>query len=367
MDTSTAAYRILEITAISGELPCDTLSRIHIGESYGEKLITRLKEDRLIKTHYKDKLRGYRLTSRGKKLLLAQNPERFSFYLTGSSDTNQPRSDYARRLRLHQTSRTYCLMLSAGIIIFRDKKPALFSGVPPDDTHILPFPVFYQSRELKELGTETTKINNSRTIGILLTESLIFPIFYTGSTVMKWEYKTEIRLKALLSHHVTQGVLSGHYPHRVPIHALFIGSNMETAVKLMTSTGGPRHSLFTLDTSFDYFHFIPDSHAGEILLKILCIPSIGRQLTALLLSDLEAVNPSIGMEHDAVRMGQPVLLAYDFDMLRISRFITALKLRRQTGHLICFDFQKEALLLYCGDTVTISTIDLAKFERRFFS
>ena len=114
MDTSTAAYRILEITAISGELPCDTLSRIHIGESYGEKLITRLKEDRLIKTHYKDKLRGYRLTSRGKKLLLAQNPERFSFYLTGSSDTNQPRSDYPRRLRLHQTSRTYCLMLGAG-------------------------------------------------------------------------------------------------------------------------------------------------------------------------------------------------------------------------------------------------------------
>ena len=109
MDTSTAAYRILEITAISGELPCDTLSRIHIGESYGEKLITRLKEDRLIKTHYKDKLRGYRLTSRGKKLLLAQNPERFSFYLTGSSDTTQPRSDYPRRLRLHQTLALECV------------------------------------------------------------------------------------------------------------------------------------------------------------------------------------------------------------------------------------------------------------------
>ena len=58
-------------------------------------------------------------------------------------------------------------MLGAGITIFRDKKPALFSGVPPDDTHILPFPVFYQSRELKELGMETTKINNSRAIGIL--------------------------------------------------------------------------------------------------------------------------------------------------------------------------------------------------------
>lgn len=149
-------------------------------------------------------------------------------------------------------------------IIFRIKTGFVFRSSASDDTHILPFPVFYQSRELKELGMETTKINNSRAIGIL-TESLIFPVFYTGSTVMKWEYKTEIRLKALLSHHITQGVLSDHYCHKIPIHALFIGSNMETAVKLMTSTGGVRHSLFTLDTSFDYFHFIPDSHAGEIL------------------------------------------------------------------------------------------------------
>ena len=63
---------------------------------------------------------------------------------------------------------------------------------------------------------------------------------------MKWEYKTEIRLKALLSHHITQGVLSDHYCHKIPIHALFIGSNMETAVKLMTSTGGVRHSCLRL-------------------------------------------------------------------------------------------------------------------------
>lgn len=69
-----------------------------ISKSYGEKLITKLKEENYIKTHYKDRLRGYRLTSRGKKLLLQDNPERFSFYLSGNTDTNRPRSDYPRRL-----------------------------------------------------------------------------------------------------------------------------------------------------------------------------------------------------------------------------------------------------------------------------
>lgn len=38
-----------------------------ISPSYGEKLITKLKDDNLIKTHYKDRLRGYRLTCTGKK------------------------------------------------------------------------------------------------------------------------------------------------------------------------------------------------------------------------------------------------------------------------------------------------------------
>lgn len=366
MDTSTSAYRFLELVALSGEFPADNLHRMGIGENYGEKLVTKLKEEKLLKTHYKDKLRGYRLTSRGKKMLLAQNPSRFSFYLTGSSDTNQPRSDYARRLRLHQASRTYCLLLNSGITLFRDVKPAIFSGIPPDEQAPFPTPVFYHSREIKELGTETTKINNSRCIGVLFADRCIYVIFHTGDSVLKWEYKTEIRVKAFLSYHASQGILKSWYRHDTPIHALLIGKSMDIGIRLMTSTGGLRHSLFTLDTSFEYFHFIPDSRAGEIILMILCRPGFSKQFSALLLSDLEAPDEKLGFEHDAVKNGNPVLLAYDFDMLRISHFITSLKLHRCSGHLICFDFQKEALLFYCGDTVTLSTIDLAKFERRFF-
>ena len=106
MNTDTFQYRLMELTALSGEFPADLLWRLGMGGSYGEKMITHMKDERLLKTHYRDKLRGYRLSSVGKKVLLAKNPERFSFYLTGSSDTNQPRSEPPRRLRLHQTART---------------------------------------------------------------------------------------------------------------------------------------------------------------------------------------------------------------------------------------------------------------------
>lgn len=75
--------------------------------------------------------------------------------------------------------------------------------------------------------------------------------------------------------------------------------------------------------------------------------------------------PDYGLEHDAVSDGMPVLLAFDFDILRLSRFRTALSFHGLTGSLICFDFQKPTLQQYFGDAAIIDTIDLKKFEGRF--
>lgn len=366
MNTTTSGYKLLELIALSGEASPDILTRLGISTSYQEKLITRLKEEHLIKTHYKDKLRGYRLTSTGKKLLLNESPDRFSFYLTGSSDTNQPRSDITRRLRLHQASKVYVLLQNAGVTFFRDKKPLLFCNSPPVNPVPLPFPVFYHSREIKELGIETVKINNSRTIGILLTQDYIFALFYTGNALMKWEYKTELRVKALLSYHISQGILSPWYRPDTPIHALIIGSSMDTAVKLLTSTGGYKNNYFKIDTSFENFYYLPDVPAGEVMIRLLSSPAAFKNLINLLLSDLQPPSSDYGPEHDAWSEGMPVLLAFDFNLVRIARFLTGLSIHQVRGHMICFDFQKDTLLLYCGDAVTITTIDLSKFERRFF-
>ena len=277
----------MELTALSGEFPADLLWRLGMGGSYGGKIITRLKDERLLKTHYRDKLRGYRLSSVGKKVLLAKNPERFSFYLTGSSDTNQPRSEPPRRLRLHQTARTYQLLTAAGIEIFRDRKPNLFQAGEPAAMQALPCPVYYHSREIKELGMETVKVNNSRTMGVLLSDSTVYVIYYTGDCAMKWSYNTEIKLKAILQHHLNQGVLSRHYCADTQIHAIMVGTDMYTASVLMRSTGGYHKCCFALDTSYDYFHFVPDTPAGEALIKLLSSPPLLEKLAGLLGADLQ--------------------------------------------------------------------------------
>ena len=64
----------------------------------------------------------------------------------------------------------YAMLLRSRVHLFRDEKPLIFqTGISYPVS--LPMPVFYHSREIKELGTETVKINNSRIIGMLLTKA----------------------------------------------------------------------------------------------------------------------------------------------------------------------------------------------------
>lgn len=366
MDTSSKAYKLLSLIAISGECSKDVYPFLYLTDSYNEKLMTRLKSDGLIKIHYKDKLRGIRLTRRGKDLLLSLSPERFSYYLTDNSETNRPRSDLPRRLRLQQASIAYAMLQCSGIPVYPEEKPALFSGNPQDSAKFA-LPLFYTAREWKALGAETIKINNSRSLGILLCEDALYVLYFTGDHPIKWEYRTELRLKAFLNYHLKQDMFPGLYQKNTdyPIKALFLGSPMECARKLMESNGGYQKSYFYLDGSFDYMHFLPVSMEGITLLKLLCSPALQSTLDSLLRSDLEPANPDLGLIHDAIKGTTPVLLSYNFDMLRISRFKTALSFHGITGHLICFDFQKEVLQSYFGNLATLETIDLAKFERRF--
>lgn len=56
----TTKYRLLEMIGMCGEFPADQLNRLIPSASYAEKLITDLKAEHLIRTHYRDALRGYR-------------------------------------------------------------------------------------------------------------------------------------------------------------------------------------------------------------------------------------------------------------------------------------------------------------------
>ena len=77
---SPQAYMILSLICISGEMNADTIYSINLSsEKYISRMITMLRDMDLIKLHTGNGLRGYRVTRKGKNLLLTSEPDRFSY------------------------------------------------------------------------------------------------------------------------------------------------------------------------------------------------------------------------------------------------------------------------------------------------
>lgn len=359
-DRQTVGYYLLELIAVSGEFPTEQLDRLPGGSSYKINVVKSLKQNHLIRTYYRDGLRGLRLTGTAKKLLLLDAPERFSFALTGSAETNHIKSEITRRIRLHRIAQATVTMQNADIDIYRDEKPPVFLPEMVKNLRITS-PAFYNSREIKEYGATFVKIKGARSVGVLLGNEKAFVVYNLGNTLMKWEYKSEMRTKALMKTVLCRERLPEQYSPE-DIDGLILADSMETAYSLLADEGGKQY--FVLDGNYEHFHFITNDRKGEHILKLLYDRDLNEQLQDILMTDLYSGNTGATLENDALdESGNPVLFAYTCDLPRIKRFDTALRLQSKCGTVICFDFQKEALARYCGKQITFQTISYEKWER----
>lgn len=361
----TQGYQLLELIAICGEFPANLLSRLPGSTSYKETVVWSLKKEKLLRTYYRDKLRGYRLGRLAKALLLKEQPKRFSFYLTGNTDTNLLKSEFSRRFRLHRMAEIYVLMQNAGVSVFRDEKPQVFA---PDGSPVsrIEAPAFYNSREIKELGIEMVKIRGSRAIGALLALSGIFLIYNSGSDTSKWDYRSEQKAKVLLEIILCRQRLSSQYA-RTQIQGVLFGNGMEPFYQILVSADSQTRCFFLLDGNYEHFYYLTHDRYGEALLKLLCDPDRILALNRILSEGLSPKNCGSLIENDAIDSeGNPVLFGYFLDIPRISRFLSGLQLQNRSGTLVCFDFQMDMLSRLCGEYVRLSSISFEKFERRFF-
>ncbi|WP_341457655.1 hypothetical protein [Lacrimispora amygdalina] len=275
------------------------------------------------------------------------------------------KSEVNRRLRLHHIAQAYVTMENADAAIFREEKPDIFS---PEGSPVskIEASAFYNSREIKEMGIDFTKVRSSRSVGTLLAPCGIFITYNCGAGLMKWQYKSELRMKTLMRTSLCQQRLSSQFQPE-DIYGLVLGDGMEPAYQMLTSNGGKRHDYFMLDGCYDHFFYISNDRHGETLLSLLCDTVKKAELDRVLSLDLNQQVSNWRIENDAIDQGgNPVLFGYTCDMPRIARFNTALELQDKDGTLICFDYQREVLERYCGNRVQFQTISFEKFERRFF-
>lgn len=197
-------------------------------------------------------------------------------------------------------------MDNAGVCVYRDEKPAIFAPEGYAGGRIV-YPAFFSSREVKEMGIDTTKIRSSRSTGILLAPSGIFVTYNSSSALMKWRYKSEMRVKALIWSVICQQRLSPQFRHE-DVHGLILGNSMDLAYQILTSTGGRKHDFFMLDGSYEHFLYLTNDHQGEVILALLCDPGKTAELDRILLQGLTARQPGLAIEHDGISPdGSPVL------------------------------------------------------------
>lgn len=357
-------YMILSLIAVCGELPVDQLPRLTGGERYKENVIKDLKAYKWLHTYYADQYRAFRISRNGKMMLLEKNPDRFAFWLTGANDTNHLKSEITRRLRLRRIAETTVTMINAGIQIYRDCKPDVFAEIPLSTDWRIDEPAFYNSREIKAMGTVTVKIHGARSVGVLLAEDDLFVVYNLGDSLMRWDYKAEMRTKALLMHTLCFERLREQYSPD-SMRALLFGNTMEMAYKILTTASNTPYAIH--EDSYEHFYFLTNDSRGERLLQLLCNRSLCEQLNDILKTDLAEQTPASAIENDAfTEDGIPVLFAHTFDLPRIKRFKRGLDIRGIRGMMICFDYQKAVLKRYFGEQVEFKTISFTKWEKEFF-
>ena len=359
------ATLILTLTALSGELPVTQISRLPSRAAYREKVLKLLKTERLIRTYYRNGLRGLRLTARAKKLLSAEHPDRFMPLFTGDTATSTPKYTLIHRLRLHRMAEALVTMLNAGVTAFPWEKPAVFTPTPLTVAPYIDRPTYFSSREVKNLGLMANKIRGSRAAGVLLTDGSIFVVYNTGASEMKWEYKAEIRLKSLLEIELCLHRLPDQFSG-VGQSAIVFGADMSHLLPLIGVDSVNRRSYFLTGESFRHFHYLTSDHHGEVVLQLVCDPGKKRYLDSILAEDLSPSQPGLVVENDAMDGDDPVLFGYTCDMPRIKRFDNALHIHCKKGTLYCFDFQEDALRELCGPNVSIRVIDFDAYEGSVF-
>ena len=356
---------LLTLIALSGEMPSALVGRLPGSASYKAYSVKSLKREKLLRTYYHDGLRGLRLTSTAKRLLVARQPDRYLSLFTGDTATNAPKYSVPHRLRLHRMAEVLVTAYNSGLLTFPWEKPPVFQS-GSHDTGLYIGPAYYGSREVKEIGAQATMIRGSRSTGILLCDGGIYAVYNTADARMKWEYKAEVRLKAMMQTDLCHGRLAERFMD-VPPGAIVFGDGMDQLETLMGQGDKETRNYLIMNGTFCCFHYLTLDHRGEVLLRLLCDPELKAALDRILSEDLSDGRPNWLIEHDALdEHGGPVLFGYTCDMPRIRRFDDALGLHGQTGTVYCFDFQEPALRRVCGPRVTLQCIDFDAFEGSVF-
>jgi len=345
------AMEILELIAVLIDFPCCLINRFECSSRNVYRIICRLIDAGLIKRFRKDKMGSLRLTQKGQAYLLEHDRGRIGKI---EDKIKYSKSEEEKRRRLHRIASAYISMRNAGVKIYTDQKPIVFSKNKVDEVKINE-PVFYSSLEIKSVGIECTKIKYCRAVGLLLaSDDRGFIVYNSQNTLMKWSSTAEQRVSGTLTGLLLDcGIQINHF------YGLMVGKDMEFAKRLLFSDGGLKNELFKLDNTFYEFYYVPEDENGDYLISLLVDNKRLKDMKRQLIDELEIKIDFRPYSSDGKdKYDRAILFAYDFDLEKIRKFKSGLEMFEEIGIVVCFEFQKKVLEEYFGGLADFIVIQI---------
>lgn len=344
---------ILHFAAISGEISPVALSRLDRSPKYIQNCLYDLMKDNMLIYSRRDDLEGYRLKPRGKHYLAETYPDRFADFFAVGNKANKVRLDLIHRRRNLHSSEIVTLMYKNGVAIFPDNKQKLYTPLAASSQSSQSS--YYTSYEVKDIGEDGIKINNTRFNGLLRCCMGDCLLYNMGAGINKWEKAAEDRAVALI----------GSKLH-TKVKQVMMGHNMELALALLKSEGRKQDQYFRIDEMTESMCYIPITMEGDLLFRMNCLTDSMQRLKYSVLQKMGLHPCSNSLECDGYTDEKAaVLFACDMDLKRIRN----LKIGAEAGLLqvivICFDFQAEILNRYFENRAVIRTIDAHKTAELF--
>lgn len=344
---------ILHLAALSGELSKTALSRMNASPKYIGNCIYTLQQEQMLTQCSRDDLIGYRLKPKGRHYLIRTFPYRFADFFADDNGANKVRLDLVHRKRNLHASEILTTMYNLSVSVFPDEKTKLYA--PLADSSQSSQAMYYTSFEVKAIGEDGIKINNSRFNGLFRCHTGDYLVYNMGEGLIKWETASEDRAVNLI------GVCL-----QSQIKQIMMGHSMEFALDMLKSEGGKQHQYFRIDEMLSSLYFIPITNEGDFLLRMNCLTDSMQRLKYSVLQKMHLQPCPNALDCDGyVDDTTAVLFACDMDLKRIRNMKIGAEARMLKSVILCFDFQAELLSRYFGGAATIRTIDAKKTAELF--
>ncbi len=344
---------ILHLAALSGELSPVALGELNRSPKYIKNSIYDLIHNHKLVYCSRDDMEGYRLKPKGKHYLAKTYPDRFEDFFAVSNGANKVRLDHLHRRRNLRSSEIVAMMYKCGVALFPDEKPKLYS--PLADSSQSSESRYYTSFEVKDIGEDGIKINNTRFNGLLRSSVGDYLMYNMGLGLIKWESAAEIRAQTLI----------GRSLH-TDIRQIIMGNDMELAMDLLKSEGGRQNKYFRIDEMSESAYFVPITTEGEFLIRMSFLSDSMKRLRYSVLQKMNLQPPKDSLDCDGyVDERTAVLFACDMDLKHIRNLKIGAEAKYLKLIIICFDFQADLLSRYFGDLAAIRIIDARKTSELF--